>query len=589
MKKIILATAIASLVACGGGSGGSSGNEQPTPTPTPTNTAPTVSNVSILYGEDKTIFSDVVTATWAGAVLTGSYTYNDAEGDEQDSSQTGYRWLVDGAEVSTALAYQSKRSDTGKEITFEVTPVAKTGVTTGQLKSSAAAKLTSREQVFFSAEGPLFVGGPDGISVIKNQLYITDGTDSGTVSLTEGSGDPSTPVAVPTAQAGYAIEKWVFTQDRKLWVTDGSSEGTHAIQIDDNGTSVGIVETADYLTAFNGYVYFQGDEYNAGGNIQNREIWRTDGTAAGTQLVVDLHPQGNSNAAQFTVMADSLYFVADFKFNGINYGKEIYRLEKDNSYDLVKDIKPGSSHSNPSELTVLNDKLYFVAEPTTGAFAAYATDGTEAGTIELKRHPSQKAYNFTAVNDAVYFTLGSWGTLYRTQGTLASTKVEGINSDDFNHAVNIVPSFNDLLIFRATKQGSAYAGLIGFEHQSNRLNTSYLLDAVQTPAVPVVLNDRIAFVAANASSFASRLYFTSRGDFNNKLATKININPNGNPNLQNLTELNDQLLFVATTDDYGQELWISDGTEEGTKLFKDVRSGTNGSSPVILSGAENDL
>ena len=44
-------------------------------------------------------------------------------------------------------------------------------------------------------------------------------------------------------------------------------------------------------------------------------------------------------------------------------------------------------------------------------------------------------------------------------------------------------------------------------------------------------------------------------------------------------ELNDQLVFSATASDTGTEPWVTDGTAEGTSLLKDIRTGSNGSSP----------
>lgn len=577
------------LSACGGGSksssgkpnnGGSGGDVQ--------NTAPKAKNVTILYGYDKVAISDVTGVKEAGVFLTAEFSYSDADNDVEDSSQTAYRWLLDGAEVSTESAYHSRRSDAGKNITVEVIPAAKTGELKGQVAVSATAVLTAREQVFFSASGRTGeVSGPSNSPVYAPQLYITDGTDDFTLALTELNGaSPSKPVALPGAKAGYATEKWLFTLDDKLWVTDGTRAGTFALQADDNGNAVDVVYAAKDLVAFNGYVYFQGDDYDGASNIQNREIWRTDGTVAGTELVVDLHPLGNSNAEKFIVMADSLYFIADFKYEGTNYGKEIYRLEKDHSYSLVKDINPGSVHSDPVELAVIDDTLYFSAKPTAGTSAAYASDGTEAGTIELIRYTISSAHNFVGVNDAVYFTQGNAGVLFRTTGTAASTKAVVFNSSAFStDVVEITASFDDLLILRATKQGRAYSGLIGFKEESSSVNTSFVLDIVETPSIPAVLQNRIVFVADTPSSNTNRLYYSSRTDINNSLASKIDINPSGTPMPQDLAVINNQVLFTATTADYGQELWITDGTETGTQLFQDIRPGTTGSSPTIFGSA----
>lgn len=48
-------------------------------------------------------------------------------------------------------------------------------------------------------------------------------------------------------------------------------------------------------------------------------------------------------------------------------------------------------------------------------------------------------------------------------------------------------------------------------------------------------------------------------------------------NPQWLTVVNDKVYFTATTAAYGQELWVTDGTEAGTKLVKDIYDGETGS------------
>jgi ELWxxDGT repeat protein len=65
-----------------------------------------------------------------------------------------------------------------------------------------------------------------------------------------------------------------------------------------------------------------------------------------------------------------------------------------------------------------------------------------------------------------------------------------------------------------------------------------------------------------------------------------------NPDLDEPTYVNGLVFFRATgiTDPFvGTELWRSDGTSEGTVLVKDIRAGTNGSSPALLTAVGNTL
>jgi len=88
------------------------------------NVPPSASNVSII---DENAGSVVV-----GDNLTGSYTFADVNGDAEGISI--YRWLRNGAAIdgAQALTYTLIAADSGQIITFEVTPVAATGVSTGE-------------------------------------------------------------------------------------------------------------------------------------------------------------------------------------------------------------------------------------------------------------------------------------------------------------------------------------------------------------------------------------------------------------------------------------------------------------------------
>ena len=46
--------------------------------------------------------------------------------------------------------------------------------------------------------------------------------------------------------------------------------------------------------------------------------------------------------------------------------------------------------------------------------------------------------------------------------------------------------------------------------------------------------------------------------------------------LSELILINDELYFKANDGDNGEELWKTDGTEEGTVLVKDIWNGSNG-------------
>jgi ELWxxDGT repeat protein len=73
------------------------------------------------------------------------------------------------------------------------------------------------------------------------------------------------------------------------------------------------------LTAFGGRLYFAADD-----GVHGRELWQSDGTAAGTRLAQDVAPGlPGSSPEQLTVAGDRLYFTAD---DGL-HGRELWALQ----------------------------------------------------------------------------------------------------------------------------------------------------------------------------------------------------------------------------------------------------------------------
>ncbi len=97
--------------------GETTGTEEWTSAHGPVNSRPTASTVII----DNT-------APEVGDVLTGSYIYNDVDGDPEGTSI--YRWLRDGTEEiagAASLNYTVTYDDVGSRLVFEVTPVSASG------------------------------------------------------------------------------------------------------------------------------------------------------------------------------------------------------------------------------------------------------------------------------------------------------------------------------------------------------------------------------------------------------------------------------------------------------------------------------
>jgi ELWxxDGT repeat protein len=188
-----------------------------------------------------------------------------------------------------------------------------------------------------------------------------------------------------------------------------------------------------------------------------RELWKSDGTAAGTVMVKDIRV-GNGDSfidatpSNFLALNDNLYFVAD---DG-GSGTELWKSDgTDAGTVMIKDIWSGSNGSLPDNLTNVNGTVFFTAENSTMGTELWKSNGTEAGTVLVKDiHPSSGIFLMypTVVGSTLYFSTddGTHGVeLWKSDGTEAGTILtKDIHSNGDSYPSNLTP-FGSQLIFTA--------------------------------------------------------------------------------------------------------------------------------------------
>ncbi|MCZ8040186.1 MAG: hyalin [Microcystis sp. LE17-20A] len=270
----------------------------------------------------------------------------------------------------------------------------------------------------------------------------------------------------------------------ELWKSDGTAAGTvlvKDIRLGSGGSDPG------FLTAVGNTLFFRSLD-----GVNGQELWKSDGTAAGTVLVKDIRlGSGGSSPYYLTAVGNTLFFRSNDGFNG----QELWKSDGTAAGTvLVKDIRPGSGGSYPRYLTAAGNTLFFRANDGVNGYELWKSDGTAAGTVLVKDirpgASSSNLRNLTAVGNTLYFT-----------------------ADD---------------------------GVNGYE----------LWKSDGTAAGTVLVKD----IRPGASS--------------------------SNP--QNLRVVGSTLYFTADDGVNGEELWKSDGTAAGTVLVGDIRPGASGSNPQNL-------
>ena len=348
--------------------------------------------------------------------------------------------------------------------------------------------------------------------------------------------------------------------DRELWVSDGTSEGTQLltdiapITDDSNPAS----SSTEGFVELNDRLYFAADDGENGS-----ELWVSDGTSEGTQLLVDINGGSNDNGysisphssspTSLTKLNDRLYFAAD---DGEN-GSELWFSDgTSEGTQLLVDLNSGDRGSYPSSLTEFEGKVYFSANAGENGRELWVTDGTSEGTqILASIIPS----HFAELDGKLYFSaydLENGAELWVTDGTTEGTQL----------LADINP-------------GNNYGGYYSYPNSSE-------------PQGLTELNGKLYFSADDGKN-GRELWVTDGTSEGTQLLADINPDLDGEDgvingsNPDNLTELNGKLYFSADNGE-GKELWVSDGTTQGTQLLVDIDP-NDGSYPSDVTVVNDEL
>lgn len=165
-----------------------------------------------------------------------------------------------------------------------------------------------------------------------------------------------------------------------------------------------------FATLPDGTVLFVADD-----GVHGNELWRTDGTAAGTAMVVELTagPEGWGPSPPTVVNG-----VAYFANNGTEYWRTDGTAAGTRRFATVPDVE----WAHEPRFEPWGDKVVFGSEES----ALRVTDGTPAGTRTLDLFPGRPAVgaeHWHVAGGYLYFFNDSEHTLYRTDGTAAGTVV----------------------------------------------------------------------------------------------------------------------------------------------------------------------
>jgi ELWxxDGT repeat protein len=456
---------------------------------------------------------------------------------------------------------------------------------TALVKAIASGAASSDPQELINFNGALYFTANDGAS--GRELWRSGGTSATTAvlrNINTNAGAGSDPVNLTilnntlyffaNSGAGY-----------QLWKSDGTSAGTVRVST--------AIFNKDYYTNYSFNLFnLNGTLYFTSQGAVNTELWKSNGTTV--TKVADL-PSYYSLASDFTNVGGILYF--SLSDGGVSTGKELWKSNGTaEGTELVRDIASGPSSSNPRELTAFNNQLYFVAasDPQYYPDELWSSDGTSGGTRSLEVNPATQGANISdplLFNGKLYFAANdgvAGKELWTSDGTAAGTQLvkdvrEGINGD-----IRALTAMGSNLYF------FAYDDLNGYGLWKS--------DGSGAGTVLVSVVDSFSYGYSEIINAGNRIYFrglgaggeeelwTSDGTGAGTGLVK-DIYPgsgSSSPDLFKQALLGNTLFFIAANPDSGVELWKTNGTDASTSLVRDIYPGADWSTPddlIVFNGA----
>lgn len=409
--------------------------------------------------------------------------------------------------------------------------------------------------------GTLFFAADDGVH--GRELWRSDGTAAGTEMVED---------IVPAGLDRNSSLRWLTSADdllffvaddgahgTELWRSDGTAAGTSLVKDLVPGPATANVRD---LTNVDGTMFFSVVRPR-----RPEELWRSDGTEAGTELVKAIT---GGSPQELTAVGSTLFF----KRRDFDADTELWRSDGTPAgTGLVKDIVPGELGSFPTELTNVGGTLFFfiAKDHTNGGYGTqlWRSDGTEAGTKLVRDLPRPPLSQFTAVGNQLFFFSGnplfSFGggsspDLWRSDGSAAGTSLVKSMPIELPWVGECLPPTFATLAYRGRyfltymPEGRSIARSGGLWSSDGTYDGTQMLKSLGD-------NPNCEHVGSGAFPYMQRHGLAGMGN----------------------------ALFFPGTDEWGRELWRSDGTAQGTNLFLDVNPGPGDSNPAELMNVNRDL
>jgi ELWxxDGT repeat protein len=444
------------------------------------------------------------------------------------------------------------------------------------------------------AGGMLFLSADDGVH--GQELWRSDGTEVGTVLVRDIYAGPfSRYGSYPASFTEFHGELYFQAGDAEhggeLWRSDGTEAGTILLKDITPGPGSSVYPSySSRLVEAGGRLFFVAND-----GLHGSELWKTDGTEAGTVLVEDIRPGPASSFANFGFgtesRAGSIHGMLLFGADDGTHGQELWRSDGTaQGTSLVEEINPffqtAGAGANP--LGVIDGILFFATYDGVHGSELWRTDGTKAGTTLVKDiYPGPQGSDpgsAVVVGRTLFFAahepahgLELWRSDGTAEGTVLVRDIAGFEEDfPLSSSPRSLVAQDGIVFFHANDR---IHGNEPWRSDGTEAGTFLLQDispgsGSSSPGRFTALAAAVIFPATD-QAHGQELWRSDGTPDGTVLLADVNPGPATSLGESNYAEIDGVLFFPATDGIHGVELWRTDGTEAGTTMVKDVHPGTS--------------
>lgn len=275
-------------------------------------------------------------------------------------------------------------------------------------------------------------------------------------------------------------------------------------------------------------------------------------------LVADINPgSNNSNPADFMWSESHVFFTAYTP----EQGRELWVTDGTSTgTKLVAEIVPGNVDSTIEPFAYAGDICFFMADDGINGLSIWRSNGEQIGTYSLNTPVSNQYISIESVafhQGLTYLALGD--DIWVTDGTLSGTRQ--IASSEYG--VNFLGSYQGSLLYRTYSEVKSISSSESIALVNNDVDYFYF-GLERLGAVGAQLGNDLVFLG-NSAETGLEPWLIDGETGGSRLIKDISFGTYDS-NADWFTSFRDKVYFIANQD----QLWVTDGTSEGTSLVKDL-------------------